>query len=209
MHLDGQQILCGIIQLKESRGILHRLVDIGRRPLYHEHAVIVLSSYSTDGINKHLFVGQQVVDGRCFGAVLRIGLVKSREDQSLVVVFERLCYLRPDGLQHLFVLRHLSLIRISDVLLEPATVPMVVEHHIEVGLDAIVHHFLHSGHPVLVDRVLGGVADMSQHPRTRDAHRPESLRLHKFNQFGCGFRPLPAGFCIETGLVVEQGSLTR
>ena len=81
---------------------------------------------------------------------------------------------------------------------------MVVQHHVEPVVDAVVHHLFHSVHPLAVYLVGVCIADMSVSPGTRDADTFEAQTLHVVDDCLGGLRTLPGCLCTQSALVVQE-----
>ena len=191
VYLNGQPVGGRVGELQVARGLLHRLANVGRRALHHQHTRGVLAARGAHGVDERLVVHDEVIHGRGLRRVLGVGLVQSGKEQVVVVVAEGLGYLRPDGCQHGLVLLHGGSVGVGNVVLQPTAVPVVVQHHVEAVVDAVVHHLLHAFHPVGVDGVVGGVADVAAHPRHGNAHGAEALRLDEVDDLLRGAGVLP------------------
>ena len=169
--------------------------------MYDEYPFSIVASRGANGVNEGLVVLYQIV---CGSLILGIGLVESCEEQMLIVVDEGIGNLSPQGRQYLFVLLDGGGIAVLDVVFEPSAVPVVVEHHIETVVDAIVDHFLDASHPFAVNLVGRGIADMSESPGARDSDALEAEALDVVDECLGGLRALPGGLGLESALVVQE-----
>ena len=199
MHLNHQR-LAGRIHKLAHIDILARQFDAGIRPLHNKCTRGIVTTRSTYRIDKSLLVGHQHLY-LCLR--FRLRFVETCKQQMLVVVLESLGYLRPKPFHLLAVGLHR---RFRDVFLKralyPATVPVVVQQHIQSVLHAVVHNLLHASHPSGIDgHAFLAIDDMAHHPGCWNAYRLESLCSHEINNLLRRGRTLPGLFCTKTTIV--------
>ena len=183
--------------------VLHEVasvVDVGRRSLDDEHASRVVASCGSHGVDEHLLVLNEVVRGIL---VVGVGLVQSGEEQSLVVVAEGRGNLCPKCMQNGFVLVDGVDVRVGDMVLQPSSVPVVVNDDVEVGVQAVVHDFLHACHPLRINGVVGAVGEMAHDPGAGNAHGLEPAGFHVVDDLLRGLGLLPRRLGAQSAFVGE------
>ena len=185
MNLCHQTVLHLIFQTGDVVRILGSQINLGLWSLYDEHTAGIITTGSTDSIDKHLFVCQEPVGklltirSQHIALNLRTGASHSRfvegsKENPLVIRLEFLCYIRPQLAEHLLMLCHIHPTGKS-IMLHPSAIPVFVDDDTETGIETIVYDFLDSFHP---DRIYGHILlirKMSSHPGCRDAKTVESL----------------------------------
>ena len=161
MNLCHQAVLHLILQTGNVIRILGSQINLGLWSLYDEHTAGIITTGSTDGIDKHLFVSQETVGKLlAFGSQhitlnLRTGTSHSRfvegsKENPLVIRLEFLCYIRPQLAEHLLMLCHIRPTG-KGIMLHPSAIPVFVDDDTETGIETIVHDFLDSFHPDRID----------------------------------------------------------
>ena len=185
MNLCHQTVLHLILQTGDVVRILCSQINLGLWSLYDEHTAGIITTGSTDGIDKHLFVCQETVGKLLTIRSQHVALnlrtdtshsrfVEGSKENPLVIRLEFLCYIRPQLAEHLLMLCHIRPTG-KGIMLHPSAIPVFVDDDTETGIETIVYDFLDSFHP---DRIYGHILlirKMSSHPGYRDAKTVESL----------------------------------
>ena len=182
------------------------LLCIRTGALHHQQSFYIIATGCTHGINESLLIFNKCRDIRLF---IDRRFVLSCKDEMVIIVLELSGYLSPDSRQYRLVLLFLSACG-RQVVVKPPSVPVVVEQHVEISIDAVVNDFLHTLHPSGVDGVVFCISDMSPYPCTRYTYRAETQRLDIVDDGLCSLGRLPGRLTTESALVAEcRDSLPR
>ena len=211
MNLNHQSVGSRILNLRHVV-VGYEFIDIGIRTLNYQNSLGIVATCSTHCLNESLLILCNTATHFSHTNDITFTcsytwLIHAGKEKMLIICFEIIGNLSP-------YFSELSLgsldvcIGCQTIVLNPTTIPVLVDDDIESILDAIIYHLFYSFHPSRVDGAFVSICDMSHYPRARNTDTLETGSLHSINQSLSGLGILPGSLCFNTNILPEILAVT-
>ena len=191
----------------------YEFIDIGIRALNYQNSLGIVATCGTNRLNESLLIfsnsiGQIRSAQQCIGiTATHTRLIHTGKDKTLVIILETIGYLSPNLGE--FCLGSIHISSSSEaIMLNPSTIPMLVDDDIEIVLDAVIYHLVNTSQPIGIDGASLSFCDVTHHPRTRNTDALETGSLHQVDELLGSLCRLPKSFRTDTGILPVIGSIS-
>ena len=186
MNLYHQTVGSRIVKLSHII-MSYGIVDISIRTLNHQNSLGIVATCSTNRLDESLLIlsnsiGQIRSAQQCIGiAGTHTRLIHTSKDKTLVIILETVGYLSPDLGEFCLGSIHISS-SCQTIMLNPSTIPMLINDDIEIVLDAVIYHLVNTGQPIGIDGASLSICDVTHYPRTRNTDAFETRSFHQVDE---------------------------